>query len=295
MKRKLLLSILGLCGALFAELPDSIVMQAQDIKVRLDRRKRWNINRIEWKGRLVCIDNPGAHYGMTCRPKGSPHFIGSGHTESGAGEEVISVKLFSDGREVVPGDGPITGKSVGMEKVSSVHKLRVRYTFRIKDDVIAERTEITSPDEEVPLRQLYCSMHPWSTRFTDYHIISADGTKRSGKFLTDGRHRNRVFVPLINWYDDRSGIIVSTAVEKPSWSVGLQRLLWDIRSYRKDYVCLVMNGVFPADTTAVCRVRTTFALQKDPEKWAADAEALGGKLLRSFAADDSKTERSGQK
>jgi len=294
MKKKLFLSIMGLCGALFAELPDSIVMQAQDIKVRLDSRKRWNINRIEWKGRLVCIDNPGAHYGMTCRPKGSPHFIGSGHTESGAGEEVISVKLFADGKEVVPGSEAITGRSVGMEKVSSVYKFRVRYTFEIKDNVIAEKTEV-SADEDVPLRQMYCSMHPWSTRFTDYHIIAADGKKRSGKFLTDGKHRNRAFVPLISWYDEKSGIIVSTAVEKPSWSSNLQRLVWDIRSYRKDYVCLVMNDVFPANTTAVCRVRTTFALQKDPEKWAADAEALGGKLLRSFAADDSKTEKSGKK
>ena len=290
MKKKLFLSLLGLCGALFAELPDSIVMQAQDVKVRLDRRKRWNINRIEWKGRLVCIDTRGAHYGMTCRPKDSPHFIGSGHTESGAGEEVISVKLFADGKEVVPGSEPIAGKSVGMEKVSSVYKFRVKYTFEIRDNVIAERTEI-SADAEVPLRQLYCSMHPWSTRFTDYHIISADGRKRSGKFVTDGKHRNRAFVPLISWYDGRSGIIVSTAVEKPSWSSNLQRLLWDIRSYRKDYVCLVMNGVFPAKTTAVCRVRTAFARQKDPEKWIADAEALCEKLQRSFAADDSPLEK----
>ena len=295
MKKKLFLSILGLCGALFAELPDSVVMQAQDIKVRLDRRKRWNINRIEWKGRLLCIDNPGAHYGMVCRPAGSPHFIGSGHTESGAGEEVISVKLFADGKEVVPGNGPITGKSVGMEKVSSVYKFQVRYVFEISDNVIAERTEITSPDEEVPLRQLYCSMHPWSTRFTDYHIIAADGKKSTGKFVTDGKHRNRAFVPLICWYDAKSGIIVSTAAEKPSWSANLHRLLWDIRSYRKDYVCLVMNGVFPAKTTAVCRVRTTFALQKDPEKWISDAEALCGKLQRSFAADDPKNRRSGRK
>ena len=88
-----------------------------------------------------------------------------------------------------------------------------------------------------------------------------------------------------------AGIIVSTAAEKPSWSANLHRLLWDIRSYRKDYVCLVMNGVFPAKTTAVCRVRTTFALQKDPEKWIADAEALCGKLRRSFAADNTKTEK----
>ncbi|MBQ6599388.1 MAG: hypothetical protein IJH79_17710 [Lentisphaeria bacterium] len=293
MKKVLFLSVLALFGTLSAELPDSIVMQAQDIKVRLDRRKRWNINRIEWRGSLLCIDTPGAHYGMTCRPKGSPHFIGSGHTESGAGEEVISVRLFADGKEVAPGSEPVTGRSVGMEKVSSVYKFRVRYTFEIRDNIIAEKTEISS-DAEVPLRQLYCSMHPWSTRFTDYHIIAADGKKRSGKFLTDGKHRNRAFAPLISWYDAKSGIIVSTAVEKPSWSGNLQRLLWDIRSYRKDYVCLVMNGVFPAKTTAVCRVRTTFSRQQDPGKWIADAEALCGKLQSSFAANDQtadKTER----
>ncbi|MBQ7206600.1 MAG: hypothetical protein IJS01_02260 [Lentisphaeria bacterium] len=272
----------GLLSAV--ELPESVAMTCGDIKIRLDARKRWNINRIEWKGQLVCIDTRGAHYGMTCRPAGSPHFIGSGHTESGAGEEVISIKLFADGKEVVPGTEPITGKSVGMEKVSSIYKFKVKYSFTIADNVLAERTEITSPDEAVPLRQLYCFMHPWSTRFTDYHVVSADGKKSGGKFVTDGKHRNRAFAPLICWYDAKSAIIVSTAAEKPSWSSNLQRLLWDIRSYRKDYICLVMNGVFPANTTAVCRARTAFARQKDPGKWVADAEALGEKLQSGFAA-----------
>ena len=291
MKKLLLLSFWGLFGTLFAELPGSIVMQTQDIKVRLDSRKRWNINRIEWHGALLCIDTPGAHYGMTCRPKDSPHFIGSGHTESGSGEEVISVKLFADGKEVVPGSEPVTGKSVGMEKISVVYKFRVKYTFEIKDNVIAESTEISS-EGEVPLRQLYCAMHPWATRFTDYCIISADGRKRSGKFVTDGKHRNSVFVPLISWYDNESGIIVSTAVKKPSRNVNLLRLLWDTRRYRKDYVCLVMNGVFPAKTTMVCRVKTTFSQQRDPEKWIGDAEVLCENLQKSFAEDNSKLDKS---
>ena len=138
MIRKAAVIVLLLTAAFLpaAELPKSIVMESGDVRVRLDAKKRWNINRIEWKRQLVCIDSPEAHYGTTCRPAGSPHFIGSGHAESGAGEEVESVKIFSDGKEVVPGTGVITGKSVGMEKRSKIHDFRVKYTFEIEDGVM---------------------------------------------------------------------------------------------------------------------------------------------------------------
>ena len=51
----------GLLAA--AELPKSVAMACGGIRIRPDARKRWNIDRIEWKDRLVCIDTPGAHCG----------------------------------------------------------------------------------------------------------------------------------------------------------------------------------------------------------------------------------------
>ena len=282
MKKVLFPAVLLLCGGLLAALPDSIVMESGSVKVRLDARKRWNINRIEWKGQLVCIDTKTAHYGMTCRPAGSPHFIGSGHAESGKGEEVSSVRIFADGVEVTPGNEKIVGKTVGMEKISKIHEFLVKYSFEIKDDVLSERTEIFA-EKDVPLRQLYCFMHPWSTRFTDFHMAGSDGKKEDGTFLSDEKHRCSRFVPAISWYDRKAGIIVSTVVEEPSFSKNLQRLLWDRRWYRKDYICLVSNGVFTGRAKAVCRVKTGFRRQKDAAEWTADADDLCGRLQAAFS------------
>ena len=282
----------GLLAAV--ELPESIAMTCGDIRIRLDARKRWNINRIEWKGQLVCIDARGAHYGMTCRPEGSRYFIGSGHTESGKGEEVLSVKLFADGKEVVPGTEPISGKTIGMEKRSKIHEFDVKYTFEIKDGILSEETEI-SAEKDVPLRQLYCSMHPWSTRFTDYFVVQEDGKTFGGAFLTDGKHRTRKFVPAIGWYDKKSRIVVATVAEKPAFDKYLQRLLWDQKVYRKDYICLVMYGVFPGGKPVACRVKTAFGRAQDPEKWTADAEELFARLRRAFSSEKSPAGTAGNK
>ena len=127
MKKTTLLLALLMTSLIFAGIPDSIWMKSGNVKIRLDSRKRWNINRIEWKGSLLCLDAPGAHYGMTYRPHGSPHFIGSGHTESGIGEKVLDIHFFVDGTEVTPGKELLSGKVIGMKKISQVYILVIAY------------------------------------------------------------------------------------------------------------------------------------------------------------------------
>ena len=266
-----------------AEFPQSVVLESGSIKVRLDAKKMWNINRIEWRGELVCVDTPWAHYGTACRLKGSPHFIGSGHNESGSMEKVDALKLFVDGAEVVPGESALSGKVIRLEKTSSIAVFQVKYAFEIKDDIISEETEV-SASEDVQLQQLYCGMHPWAPRFTDYCVIDQRGKKNIGSFRADEDHRNRNFVPYFNWYDRKSGIIVSTVAAPLSFGKNSRRMLWDRKIYKKDYVCLVMNDVFPAGQKAVCRVRTGFSKQEDAQKWVSDAETLC-KVLDQFPAE----------
>ena len=270
--KKFLLLFAVLSGIILsAQIPDSIWMKSGNIKVRLDSKKRWNINRIEWKSALLCLDTPAAHYGMTCRPQGSPHFVGSGHTESGIGEEVADIHFFVDGKEVTPGKELLSGKVIGMKKTSKILDFEVVYTFEIKDDIISEVTQITAK-KEMKLRQLYCFMHPWTIRFTDYLAVFADGKKLVAKFISDEKHRNRKFAPCASWYDRKSGIGVSTVIEQPEFSRNLERLLWDRKCYRKDYLLVVSNSTFPAGKTATYRAKTGFFRQKDAKLWITDAE-----------------------
>ena len=86
-----------------AEPPQSITLESGSVRIRLDAKKRWNVNRIEWKNQQLGVDTPGAHYGIVYKPAGARYPIGTGHDESGFGEEVISLKIFADGKELALG------------------------------------------------------------------------------------------------------------------------------------------------------------------------------------------------
>ena len=88
--------------AAFADLPQSITLESGNVRIRLDGKKRWNVNKIEWKNRLFGIDTPGAHYGTAYQPQNSKFFIGSGHDESGVGEKLVSLKISADDKEITP-------------------------------------------------------------------------------------------------------------------------------------------------------------------------------------------------
>ena len=107
----------------FAELPQSITIESGNVRIRLDAKKRWNINRIEWKNTLCGVDTPGAHYGAVYRPVDSRFPIGTGHDESGVGEKLLSLKIFSDGREITPSGKIIRGKQIRIERISDIADL----------------------------------------------------------------------------------------------------------------------------------------------------------------------------
>ena len=107
--------------------------------IRLDGRKRWNMNRIEYKNELLCIDSPQAHYGMTCRPVDFKYAVGSGHEETGFGEKVVSVRFFVDGKEVFPQENiPLCGKKIKVEKVSKILDINVSYDILMENNIIFE-------------------------------------------------------------------------------------------------------------------------------------------------------------
>ncbi|MBR2723239.1 MAG: hypothetical protein IKB77_02810 [Lentisphaeria bacterium] len=268
MKKIFVLFMLLTVAAVFGNTPpQSVVMESGNLKVRLDGRKFWNINRIEWEGQLVGVDQTGAHYGVAYQPEGSKFFIGSGHDESGRSEKLNSIRFFIDDRQEMPVKSPIIRAAVvGMEKESQIADFKVRYRFFIDHNILHERVEI-SAGNDVKVNFLYPFMHPWSTRFTDYFGVGESGRTLNIKFKSDGSFPNRNYLDYGVWYDEKSGIGVASLITPESGEKSLRRFLWDRPNYRKDYLCDYAHAVFPAGHTAIYISHTAFFRQEDKTKW----------------------------
>ena len=133
-----------------AEPPQSITLESGNVRIRLDAKKRWNINRIEWKNQLLGIDSPGAHYGIVYKPADGKYPIGTGHTESGIGEEVISLKIFADGKEVTPEEKKtISGKMIRIEKISRIADFSARSSTILENDILRETAEVSAVNVQI--------------------------------------------------------------------------------------------------------------------------------------------------
>lgn len=123
-------------------LPQSISLKSGNIYIRLDEKKRYNINRIEWKNQICAIDSPYAHYGMTCRPHDFQYAVGSGHEETGFGEKVLSIHFFIDEKNISPQENRLLkGKCIKMVKISKILDLTVKYELSVENDIIREYIE----------------------------------------------------------------------------------------------------------------------------------------------------------
>ena len=275
----LLLSAVAVISA-FAELPQSITIESGNVRIRLDAKKRWNMNRIEWKNNLLGVDTPGAHYGAVYRPADGRFPIGTGHDESGIGEKLLSLKIFADGKEIVPSDKVIRGKQVRVERLSDIADLASKTCAVIENDIIRERTEITAK-KTVKLDHLYIFMHPWSARFDKFHAVGEKGKTIDISFRSDNSFPNRKFVPSAAWYETKTGIGAATFLRNIEGKKSPMRYLWDRRSYRKDYLCDYYHATITAGQAAVWEAVTGFFQQPDNSKWTADAELLLNELARS--------------
>ena len=247
--------------------PQSVVMESGNLKVRLDSRKVWNINRVEWEGELVGVDQIGAHYGTAYQIEGGKFFIGSGHDESGKKEKMTSIRFFIDDDHEVPcSKSMISAAVVGMEKESEIGDFKVKYKFFIDNNILHERVEITAV-KDVAVNYLYPLMHPWSTRFSEYMGLGEGGVKLNVKFKSDNTFPNRRYLEFGAFYDEKSGCGVAALKSAESGEKSLRRFLWDRSNYRKDYLCDYSHAVFPAGHTAVYTSHTAFFRETDKTKW----------------------------
>jgi hypothetical protein len=241
-----------------ADIPQSVMLEAGNVRVRLDGKKRWNINRIEYQNEQLGTDLPNAHYGMTCRPHDFKYAVGSGHEETGYGEEVVSVKFYADGAEVQPKQGvAVRGKKLQVVKVSNILSLKVKYTIRIENDIIYEHIEAVS-DKDMKLHHLYFFMHPWSPRITTLNIHAAKDTIKSLTFKSDHKFVQRAFVETAAFYDANAGIGAITTYRNVKGGKKMMRIIWDRPQYRKDYLCDYFMSDLPGGHVIAYEAETSF-------------------------------------
>ncbi|MBO4633427.1 MAG: hypothetical protein J5858_16040 [Lentisphaeria bacterium] len=265
-----------ICG--FADPPQSIILESGNVRIRLDGRKRWNINRIEWKNHLLGVDLEGAHYGVVYRPADSKFHIGSGHDESGVGEKLLTLKIFADHKEVIPAEGKIIkGDVIRIERTSQIADIASKTSLVIENDILRETTEI-SAEKDVKMNYLYFFMHPWSTRFDKYHAIRPNGDKIDVTFKSDKSFPNRKFVPSVAVYETKTGLGAATFIRNIKGKKAPSRFIWDCPVYRKDYLCDYFRSTLPAGKPVIYEAVTGFFRQPENDKWIAEAESLLKKL-----------------
>lgn len=253
----------------------SATLKSGSLTVRLDGRKFDNMNRIEYKGKLFCIDNAGAHYGATAMFQGEKGFVGSGHTETGVTEKILSLALEVDGKPKELKNGETyTGKRIVFRKSSMLKDLKLDYELVLAGDIL-EESAAASAEKDVPIRFLYFFMHPWSTDFTDLYARNANGKKYQIRFNSGNQFPIRDKVRHAAWYNKTTGDgVVSVSSAKNEGQKDVLRFVWDRPQYRKDYLVDYMNSTFRAGTTARYGMKTMFFEKISPEKWQEHAEDL---------------------
>jgi hypothetical protein len=255
----------------FATIPESITIASGNVKIRLDKAKRYNINRIEYKNQLLGVDYSHAHYGMTCRPKGFKFGVGSGHDESGFTEEFISLKITVDNKVVTPIKNVVMkGKKVVIEKESFILSIFVKYKITIENDILSEYLEAVS-SKEMQVQHLYFFMHPWTTEFKKLYISYGNNSSKEVSFKSNNSFCNRKFAPLCAWYSPKLGLGVATKLAALSGHKKLARFIWDRPQYRKDYFCDYFNETLPANKKISYQAKTSFFYTKEANNWINEA------------------------
>jgi hypothetical protein len=266
------------------ELPESISIAAGKTVLRLDKAKRWYINRIDYKNRNIGLDSPGAHYGTVFYYAETKGFCGSGHAETGFVEEVKDITILQDGQEITADElknGPVMGRKIQLEKHSIVRDFSIVYRFTLWNDILDESIEVTAA-KDVNLKISYHFMHPWRKEFDEMIAIDTNDQELHYVFKSDGKFplhsKNH---PIAAWYDRESETgVVTVLLPNGKNQKNISRTVWDRDVYRKDYLVDYSNSVFPGGTTASYDVRTVF-FNSPVSEWKQKATSLAGSLLKS--------------
>ena len=189
--------------------PAALKVSCGDVLIRIDGPLKWTINRVEYKGVPLWVENSacGTVFGF---PRIG--WIGTGHLadcEDGA-EDVLKLQLWLDGREMSwPADKSfsskalqlylvepnrpllwpvetVKGKEFEQHKISRILDFDVNYIIQLRNNRIYEETTI-STKKQIPLVCAYHFTHAWTHKFTAFLAHAEDGKELQDVFGDDKR------------------------------------------------------------------------------------------------------------
>jgi hypothetical protein len=255
--------------------PADIIANVADLHVRFESRSFWTLYRINYKEKILGIDQFGSHYGTVARFPGIG-FIGSGHREN-EDERILSLQLKVDGKPVTKPAQRYDCKSIELLKTSRIKNLTFNTYIKVADNRI---------DEEVTLKALSATdvnsviffMHPWSTDFSDYAAFDTD-PMITGKFADSKKFMIEKPARMTSVYCEKLQMGVVEYLSKVPENVIFRTRYWDVpKRYRKHYLRAFINSTIPPDTEFTFHM-TTVPFQSEPDNWLKNAKRTAASLL----------------
>jgi hypothetical protein len=283
--------------------PPALKISCGDVLVRIDGPMKWTMNRIEYKGTPLAVENSA--YETVFQFPGIG-FIGSGHLldrKDGA-EDVLSLEMYVDdnrlswpadkcfsskqlqpyleeGRSLPQPVELVKGTEFKQHKVSRILDVHLDCLIKLRDNRLYEETTF-STQKPLPLDVVYNFMHAWIETATAF-LSGKDGGEEIAGELNDSKEETNVqyINKDMDWvavYDQPSGKgIVSRLLAKPPLGGAVMFIKNCPKSYRKFYLMSFAKETAPAGFSGTYKMVTGF-FQASPDTWRDAARKIAAEL-----------------
>lgn len=264
----------GLAGTVHAAGDYTLV--SGDYEICISPKYKHTIRRIEWK--KYAIGTPTGYYGAIVIPAPGK-YIGAGHTEGGV-EDVKSVNVACDGREVDPGaEKVIRGDKITVEKISRFDNLLFRVRLELTPEGLIETKRfVAQADQKFQL--FYAHIFCFDKKTTDYLAQTDRGRLVSGKFTGEriAWHVNSNVKYVAQYNAEKK---IGAMLYYPAVIEGAVRkaCIWEVpKAYHKFYMMTKVPKHVPAGWqspvyTVMLRCFESETVEAFPARTAAEASA----------------------
>ena len=215
-----------------SQYPESVIVKAGDITVRLSKRTHWTLRRIDYKGVNLGKDNSKSYYGSVIKFP-DIGFIGSGHNENEK-EKVTSLNMKINGKTIISPQKTYDAHDFYLHRKSKIKDVNLDTCIEISNNTITE-TVVIQTEQNIPVDLVYNFMQPFVTKFSDYAILDPN-IEKHGKFGNCKKFIIKKPVRYTALYSQKlkKGIvnIIIDIPPREKW----QNSYWDVpRVYRKHY------------------------------------------------------------
>jgi len=282
--------------------PAALKILCDDVLIRIDGPMKWTINRVEYKGTPLWIENSacGTVFGFP-----GIGWIGTGHLadrKDGA-EDVLKLRMWLDDKELSWPAGKgflsselqlclngkplpssvelVKGKQFKQHKISRILNFDVNCIIQLRHNRLYEETTI-STRREAPINLVYNFTHAWTSTATAFLSGKDGGEEIAGELKDSNDVANTNFINKdMDWvavYDGPSGKgVVSRLLARPLLGGAVSFVRNCPKIYRKYALMSFVNETVPAGFTGTYKMVTGF-FEASADKWQPMARKLAHDL-----------------